>query len=201
MTAPSLSIPWRYWHTKCLLLLFKEWHHRSVFFWRKCISVLSFPWHVSWLYNSIAILIFPISYFNFAECSLMNKVYRVSYTMRKGKNRLPFIEKESLWKLHLLPSSVESAQSFSLLQSSLSIVCATVSFVSMPYIRSGIPVPGLATLHGATVPRKTQTWKATFRSFIFLLFCNAIHVWQSPMVGISFVPLPAPPVAIYNAKE
>lgn len=76
-----------------------------------------------------------------------------------------------------------------------------MSFVRMPYIRSSIPVPGLATLHGATGRKETPTWKVTLRSFIFLLFCNAMHLWLSPKMGVYFVPLPAPPLSIYNAEK
>ena len=102
----------------------------------------------------------------------MNKVYRVSHTMRKGKNRLPFIEKELFLKLHLLPSSAESAQSLSYFFAEYFVcsVYTTVSFVSTQYLRASITILGLATLHGATVPRETQRRKDAFRSCHFLLF-------------------------------
>lgn len=107
----------------------------------------------------------------------MNEVYIVSHTMRKGKNRLPFIEKELFLKLRLLPGSDEPAQSLSYFVAEYFVcsVYTTVSFVSMKYLRAGIAILGLATLHGATVPRETQRWEDAFRSCGFLLFRKVIR--------------------------
>jgi len=101
----------------------------------------------------------------------MNKAYSVSHTMRKGKEPLPFSEKERFLKLHLLPSSAESTQSLSYFVAEYFVCSVNHGALCKHALYKGwYYILGLASLKGAIIPRETQRWKDGFRSCSFLLF-------------------------------